>query len=179
MNSGRGHQVLLSEEGLIGLTEGAVGLPPVELARKFRELVSADMEWVRFRKLRYRRLASVVKIGSLALTSGSALILGLQDLGPWPSIAFSMVIVVTALNAIDAFYNWRPRWVALEESKYQLNRLRDEIDYYLASTGPEEVDRRRLDEFFADRQAIWSDVNKRWVEFRAVEEPPPHPGIPR
>jgi hypothetical protein len=46
------------------------------------------------------------------------------------------VASVTVLGALETFFNWRSRLVLMEEAQYRLNRLRDEIDYYLAATSP-------------------------------------------
>jgi hypothetical protein len=64
----------------------------------------------------------------------------------------------------------------MEEAQYRLNRLRDEIDYYLAVTPPDAVEREMLDRFFADQQLIWNDVSRRWIEFRSLDTPQPSPG---
>ncbi len=66
----------------------------------------------------------------------------------------------------------------MEESQYRLNRLRDEMDYYLVTTPSAEFSRDMLDRFFADQQAIWRDVSRRWVEFRRLERPATEAGPP-
>jgi hypothetical protein len=83
---------------------------------------------------------------------------------------------VTVLGALETFFNWRSRWVLMEETQYRLNRLRDEIDYYLAVTSPDEIQREKLDRFFEEQQLIWSDVSRRWIEFRALDVPQPSAG---
>ena len=47
----------------------------------------------------------------------------------------------------------------MEETQYRLNRLRDEMDYYLTVTPSDAVQREALDRFFAQQQQIWSDVS--------------------
>lgn len=54
----------------------------------------------------------------------------------------------------------------MEETRYRLNRLRDEIDYHLVSTSADQTTRDQLDQFFADQQQIWADVSRQWVEYR-------------
>jgi hypothetical protein len=60
----------------------------------------------------------------------------------------------------------------MEEAQYRLNRIRDEIDYYLVVTPSADVTREKLDEFFEEQQAVWSDVSRRWIEFRKIDRPP-------
>jgi hypothetical protein len=61
----------------------------------------------------------------------------------------------------------------MEETQYRLNRLRDEMDYYLTVTPSDAVGREALDRFFAEQQLIWSDVSRRWIEFRALDTAQP------
>lgn len=58
----------------------------------------------------------------------------------------------------------------MEETQYRLNRIRDEMDYYLVTTPAADLDRDRLRGFFADQQDIWRDVSRQWVEFRKLDQ---------
>ncbi len=80
-----------------------------------------------------------------------------------------MVALVTAFGGFEGFFNWRSRWILMEECQYRLNRLRDEIDYYVVLAGETDLKRERLDSFFQRQQQIWADVSKRWIEFRKLE----------
>jgi hypothetical protein len=68
---------------------------------------------------------------------------------------------VTVLGALETFFNWRSRWVLMEETQYRLNRLRDEMDYYLVVTPQASMRREDLDRFFQEQQLVWSDVSRR------------------
>ncbi len=65
------------------------------------------------------------------------------------------------------------RWVLMEETQYRLNRIRDEMDYYLVTTSAADLDRDRLRRFFTDQQDIWNDVSRRWIEFRKLDQSQP------
>jgi riboflavin biosynthesis pyrimidine reductase len=69
-----------------------------------------------------------------------------------------MVAAVTVLAGLELYMSWRKRWVSMEEARYQLNRLRDEIDYYLVTNGKNDGDQAQLHRFFADQQRIWHTV---------------------
>lgn len=159
-------KVLPSERGFLALAGEQPDQPLRQSFLHFRELVSADMDWADSRKTKFRRVASRVKVISLALTAVSTVVLGVQALPARATIALPMVAAVGALSALDGYFNWRSRWVLMEETLYRLNRLRDEMDYYLVLTAPGELRRERLDDFFEDQQAIWSDVSQRWVQAR-------------
>jgi hypothetical protein len=161
-------EALLSDQGLLAVSAGATGLPTHEAARHLRDLVVAHMAWTHSRRARFRAWASTFKGASLALTASSTVILGLQDLTPWASVAFSMVALVTVLNAAEPFFNWRSRWILMEEAQYRLQRLRDELDYYLLTNEPEKMRKDDLDRFFTEGQTIWRDISRRWLEFRKM-----------
>lgn len=164
---------LPSERGLLELAGRRADLPLREVFVLFRDLVSADMDWADARKDRFRRRASWVRIGSLVLAALSTVVLGIRSIPAQAAVALPMVALVTVLGTLETFFNWRSRWVLMEEAQYRLNRLRDEMDYYLMVTATGTEERARLDAFFADQQRVWADVSRRWVEFRALDTVPP------
>ena len=171
-----GSNTFPSEKGLFELAGRRAGLPLREVAVHFRDLVSADMDWADSRKARIRRSSTRVKLASLILAALSTVVLGIEAIPGRSWVALPLVAAVTVLSALETFFNWRSRWVLMEEAQYRLNRLRDEIDYYLTVTPPDAIEREMLDRFFADQQLIWNDVSRRWVEFRTLDTPPPAQG---
>jgi hypothetical protein len=175
--------VLPSEKGFLEFAGRTADLPLRDVFIHFRDLVSADMDWTDSRKTRFRSRASRVKVSSLVLTALSTIVLGIPVIPARASIALPMVALVTVLSALEAFFNWRSRWVLMEEAQYRLNRLRDAIDYYLVVTPSTDVTREELDEFFKEQQVIWSDVSRRWIEFRKLDhqrqaqQPPDSPSV--
>ena len=91
------------------------------------------------------------------------------------ALALPMVAAVTVLTGLEPYMSWRNRWVSMEETRYELNRLRDEIDYYLVTTGAGDRDQDQLHRFFADQQRIWRAVSQQWREFRATDAVVPAP----
>jgi len=83
-----------------------------------------------------------------------------------------MVALVTMLGGLEAFHAWRPRWVLMEEAQGGFNHIRDEMDYYIVTTPPTELDKEVLHNFFAQQQAVWDEVSRRWVEFRKLDRSP-------
>jgi hypothetical protein len=153
---------------LFELAGRTAGLPLRDVVVHFRDLVSADMDWADSRKTRFRRSASRIKLGSLILAALSTVVLGIEAIPGRSWVALPLVAAVTVLGGLESFFNWRSRWVLMEEAQYRFNRLRDEIDYYLTPTPPDAVTRDVVDRFFADQQLIWSDVSRRWIEFRSL-----------
>jgi hypothetical protein len=145
------------------------GLPPAELARWVQGQLTAGMEWSESRRARFRRSASVVKVLGLALSIASTVILGLQDLNFWAGLAFSLGAVGVAVSAVEPFFNWRARWVLMEESEVRLRRIRDELDYFLARTAPDLIRVEDVDPFFQRAQDVWTDISRRWLDQRQTD----------
>ena len=96
---------------------------------------------------------------------GIHLILGLQQLNFWTGLAFSLVAVGTLVNAVEPFFNWRSRWILMEEAQYRLQRIHDELDYHLLKTPSADVAFDDLDSYFERLQGVWTDTSERWVAY--------------
>ncbi|MBR7828700.1 SLATT domain-containing protein [Actinospica sp. MGRD01-02] len=121
------------------------------------------------RKARFRARASWAKILTLALTAASTVVLGFTWLPARASVALPMVALVTVISALEPFYNWRSRWILMEETQYRLQRLRDEMDYFLVTTPTADVRKSDFDGFFRDHQKIWAETSRRWIEYRRLD----------
>ncbi len=161
--------VVQSEQGFLALAGREAPLPPREACMKFRDLVSADMDWVDDRKKRHRRVASRARFAGLGLTALATVVLGIEVIPYRASIALPLVAIGTVLSGLEAFFNWRALWVLMEETKYRLNRVRDHMDFYLVTTPADQVSAECLREFFDEQQLIWGDVSRRWIEFRKLD----------
>jgi hypothetical protein len=170
--------VLPSERGFLEVAGRDAGMPLREVFLRFRDLVSADMDWADSRKVRFRKQASRMRITTLVLTAGSTVVLGIPAIPDRTSIALPMVALVTLIGGLEPYFNWRSRWVLMEETQYRLNRIRDKMDYYLVTTPEADISRDRLHEFFKAQQEIWNDVSRRWIEFRKLDQIQPTGGIP-
>jgi Protein of unknown function (DUF4231) len=175
----RAAQALPSERGFLEMAGRADNVPVREAFLHFRDLVSADMDWADDRKDRFRRRASCAKVASLVLAAASTVVLGIAAIPGRVAIALPMVALVTLISALEPFFNWRSRWVLMEEAQYRLNRIRDEMDYYLVTTPGADLDRGRLFRFFTEQQGIWRDVSRKWIEFRKLDQPQPGMAVPQ
>jgi hypothetical protein len=164
--------VLSSEQGFLELVDRRADLSLREVLVGFRDLVSADLDWVASRKGRFRRAAGWIRGASLGLTALSTVVLGIEAIPGRAWIALPMVAVVTVLGGLESFFSWRSRWVLMEETQYRFNRLRDEMDFYLVRTPTDQLDDARLEQFFTEQQVIWADVSRRWNEFRKLDRGP-------
>lgn len=150
-----------------------VSSAPEEAAREIRTMVANGVTWADSRKRRFRRSASAVRLLSLVLTALSTIVLGVQDLNVWADLAFSMVAVTTAINALEPFFNWRSRWVLMEEAQYRLNRILDEIDYFLMKAERGNIDIAQLDSYFKRHEMVWEEISSRWLQQRLLDRKEP------
>src|SRR6266567_5476458 len=70
-------QALASERGFLEIAGRDDGISLREAFLRFRDLVSADMDWADSRKVRFRARAACVKVAALALTAASTVVLGI------------------------------------------------------------------------------------------------------
>lgn len=147
------------------------GPSPGEAAAFLLDKIRQGNGYARGRKRRFRRSASATKVATLALSAASTVILGFQDLNAWADVALGCVALVTLLGAVEPFFNWRSRWVLMEEAQHRFQRLADDLEYLMASTGPDALTFDQLSEIFGRYQVIWDDLSRTWLEHR--REPAP------
>ncbi|WP_229821380.1 MULTISPECIES: DUF4231 domain-containing protein [Streptomyces] len=151
-------------------SQWGIGIPASDGARFLLAKIRSGNDYARSRKRTFRRSASVIKVASLALSAGSTVILGLQDLNLWASVAFTLVALVTLLGAVEPFFNWRSRWILMEEAQYRFQRLADELEYLMAATPEQELSYESLRPVFDQYQEVWASLSERWLENRANPE---------
>lgn len=128
--------------------------------------VDESLNSVAAKRIKYQAYASRIQLASIILSGIVSLCLGL-DLagftGPLKAIAFCLVTIVTLLNAIEPFFNYRALWVGHEEAKYRLHRLKTSIGFYVAGLATEAIDPARVREFESTHQDIWDKVSNDWL----------------
>jgi hypothetical protein len=176
--SDRASHALPSERGFLELVGREQTLPLRDVFIRFRDLISADMDWADSRKVRNRQRAWRTKVAALVLTGASTVVLGIPAIPERAAIALPMVALVTVVGGLEVYFNWRSLWVLMEETQYRLNKIRDEMDYYIVTTPVSDLDVDRLRKFFEEQQEIWNDVSRRWVDFRRTDQYQPGSSVP-
>lgn len=113
--------------------------------------------------------ATYVKTATIALSGAATILLGLSIGGLeeyFRQAAFVCGALVTLLNAIEPFFNFRALWVEHERALYRFHRLQDELDFYLVGRESEELNATRLNEFHEQYKQIWADLSETWLEQR-------------
>lgn len=132
--------------------------------------IAEALSYSRTRRRRFRRGSIAVRLVSLTLSGASTVILGLQNLTFWAGLAFSLVAITTVLAAVEPFFNWRSRWVLMEEMQARLHRLNNDLAYVVVKTGTDSLAQDQLDPFFERLQGIWDETSAAWVEYRKSDK---------
>ncbi|MGP3974228.1 DUF4231 domain-containing protein [Streptomyces sp. 8N114] len=148
-----------------------VGPSPRDVAALLLDKIRQGIDYARGKKQRFSRSASVTKVATLVLSAASTVILGLQNLNVWAGLALACMALVTLLGAVEPFFNWRSRWVLMEDAQYRFQRLADDLEYLVASTATDDLTFDQLAEIFGRYQTIWDDLSRTWLEHR--REPAP------
>ncbi|WP_228718573.1 DUF4231 domain-containing protein [Kitasatospora acidiphila] len=138
----------------------------METAGHLLEKIQQGSTYARSKKKRFRLASSALKVLTLSLSAASTIILGLQSLNFWAGLAFALVAVVTLLGAVESFFNWRSRWVLMEETQYRFRRLADDLEYLIASTPTANLTHDQLQPIFDEYQSVWAHLGERWLQER-------------
>lgn len=121
---------------------------------------------------RNRRRSTTIKLCTVGLSAVATVLLGLQISGMddfLRNFAFILVTLVTLLNALEPFFNFRSLWVEQEAAIAQFFRLRDELGYEVAAVGGGAPADEVLDRLFRQFLQIWEHHNSAWMGFRKGE----------
>lgn len=147
-------------------------LTPQELQEKaewLKQQIEKSISTVSKMKQGNKTRAAYIKIGTILLSGTATILLGLRIVGLdsiFKDTAFVLGAVVTLLNALEPFFNYRALWVESEKGKARFHRLKDDFDYYLIGTPPEKINRNVLNQFHKRNQEIWINLSGAWEEQR-------------
>ena len=151
-----------------------MGMEPPALAQWMHSQFVGAVRYARGRRNWFRGVATVIRMTVLALSGSATVILGLQHLTPLAGLAFSFIAVSTVVGALEAYFNWRPRWLVMERAQARFYALTDEMHHYCASTRPDQLDPAQLAAFFETYLDVWADLSSRWMDSR---QPVPSEGV--
>lgn len=146
------------------------GLTPIQLAVVLDGWLNGAIAYSRRKRRKFQSASSMIKLGTVLLSAASTIILGIQDLDFWTGVGFALVAVATVVGAIEPFFNWRSRWVLMEEQLHQFYRLREDLALRVAATGEGQLTHDIVEQFYRDYRHIWDSTSQRWLEYRRSAE---------
>jgi hypothetical protein len=138
-------------------------------AEVMTKMIDNSIRHAQHNRHHYRNRASIVRIGTIVASTLVTVFLGLQIAGLevyFKHIAFVLGAMVTLLNALEPFYNFRALWVEHEQALAGFYSLKNDLDFYLSGVKPEELDVNALDKFRERHGLIWGQLSKSWIEHR-------------
>lgn len=144
----------------------------LEKAEWLKKNIHDSIEHVRNNRRLNQRRASTIKITSILLSGVVTILLGLQFVGfekYFKDIAFTFGAIVTLINALEPFFNFRALWVEHELALANLYGLKDELEFYLAGTSPQNINTDTLFEFHKKYREIWVSLSTAWIRYRRGE----------
>lgn len=85
---------------------------------------------------------------------------------PLKNLAFAFTAIVTVLNALEPFFNYRALWVEHERANASLYQLKDRLNFYVTGKEKTGLDISELEEFYAQYEQIWETLNQAWISQR-------------
>jgi hypothetical protein len=146
------------------------GLSPYETAVYLRGQILRSVRYCQVRKKRFRICSSGIKLISLAISAAATIILGLQNLTLWAGLGFSLVALVTVINAVEPFFNWRSRWLLAEDAQSRFYRIEEDLEYLVATCSKENLQMGNVDELYRRHQENWRNFSEKWREDKRQAE---------
>ena len=135
----------------------------VKLLHDYLESSIADIAMKR--RLNQTR-ATNIKVLILCLSGGATLLLGL-DLGklaelPLKNLAFAATSILTVLNALEPFFNYRALWVEHEKANAAFFAVKDRLNFYIAGRQDTDLNAEQIGKLYAEYEAVWAALNNAW-----------------
>lgn len=142
---------------------------PAELRRKVELLQSylvGSIGDVSKKRRTNQFRATNIKVFILCLSGGATLLLGL-DLGqvaelPLKNLAFAFSSIVTVLNALEPFFNYRALWVEHERANAAFFAVKDRLSFYVAGKSDDDLRADDVARLYAEYEAVWTALNQAW-----------------
>lgn len=110
--------------------------------------------------------ATQVKMLILCLSGAATILLGLE-LGelaqlPLKNVAFAFTSIVTVLNALEPFFNYRALWVEHERANGAFFAVKDRLNYYVAGRQDADLDATAIGNLYGEYEQVWANLNHAW-----------------
>ena len=120
-------------------------------------------------KSRNRKRATAVRTAQIAFSGIATILLGLQISGYEPvfkEIAFVLGALVTLLNALEPFFNFRSLWVEHEAAQAKFHRLKDQLEFFITGIDIGKANLEMLYHMNDEYGSIWNTLSETWVQYR-------------
>lgn len=155
-----------------GITDQAFGSSIQVKAKCLQEEIDRALKHTRQQRRKNQKRASAIKLATLLFSAAATILLGLQFSrfeGYFKQIAFVLGAVVTLLNALEPYFNFRALWIEHEQALADFYQIKDDLSFYLGGVKPEDIDAEVLNKFHSQYQATWQQLSKAWIGYRKTD----------
>jgi hypothetical protein len=134
------------------------GLSVLEQAEWLHGSIRQSIDYARHMRRAWARRSSGLRILSFTVSASATIALGLAQTDLLGDIGFVLSALVTSINALESFFNWRSGWVSAEEALARWHTIADDLWLLVASRDPSDVKA-------ADIERIYKQYRKAWNEW--------------
>ena len=139
------------------------------LADYLRQKIKNQEEGFKSRRNKNRTSAIRVKLALISLSAIVTILLGLrvgETSEVLANIAFVVSAIVTALSAIEEFFEYRGLWIRYNITFTQLKSLEDDLEYLMLKRLDETELKGKIDELYDRLKDILDTTNSDWLSMR-------------
>lgn len=124
------------------------------------------------KRIRTKQKAFRLKVYSVLSASGITILLGinLQSellLTIFKNVSLILGAVITVINAVESFYDYRSLWIQYTITLVRLYDLKREIQFYTAGEDASSLDMQEFSKYLAKLETILKDDLKSWLKIKA------------
>lgn len=128
--------------------------------------IDESLEYTRRKGRRFKTGATTVHMASLLMTGTATVLLGLADMSPLVGVGLTLTGLTTVIGAFEPFFNYRSRWVIMEDGRAKLHRLKEDLKFQSATSPDGRLSREQLEELHERSQHVWTEMSNAWVSER-------------
>jgi len=150
-------------------------MPIKEKLEAVRGQLDAQITGFDRRRHETRKIAYRIRFAVVTCSALTTIVIGLeripesiQPLLKNGALVFS--VLVTAISALEAFYNHRALWIRYTATFTELKALRSKLEC-LTAGGLAGLDEAKIDPLFGEFQQVLRETNDHWFQLRKETEP--------
>jgi hypothetical protein len=74
--------------------------------------------------------------------------------------------MITLLNALEPYFNYRTLWVAFDQALGEFHRIDTNLQYCVVGVPADQIDVKELEVFRSEHEATWDRLSRVWADSR-------------
>jgi hypothetical protein len=139
------------------------------LVEYLRKKIDEQQNGFKSRRNKNRNLAIRIKLALIILSAIVTILLGIRNesvTAAFTNLAFVISAAITALTAVEEFFEYRGLWVRYNITFVQLKSLQEDLEYLILRENDEKKLKSELDELHKKFKDILEITNAEWLSMR-------------